>query len=58
MPYNRGGAQLSSVKIFCDTGTEWIELERAVPSGYCQYNLKVTTQTMLKAHVFIQLSVA
>ena len=25
-------------------GEEWIELERAVPSGYCQYNLVALTE--------------
>ena len=26
-------------------GSEWIELERNVPSGYCQYNLKALTES-------------
>ena len=30
-------------------GTEWIELERAEPSGYCQYNLKALTEDAVLA---------
>merc|ERR1712032_1729453 len=25
-------------------GTEWIEVQRSVPSGYCQYNLQAMTE--------------
>lgn len=44
------------------SGEEWIELERAVPSGYCQYNLEALVQdadlaaslpSMLKYFAFI-----